>query len=60
MINKNLRIKRISKDYLIRLIRKMKRAIKEKCYDCQGGHKKIDCEDDECGLFEFRPWSKTN
>ncbi|HEY9187490.1 MAG TPA: hypothetical protein VIR55_06265 [Ignavibacteria bacterium] len=52
------KLRTLSKDNIIRSHRKMEDAIKEKCFDCMGGQKRIDCELDSCSLYLFRPWSK--
>ncbi|MFA5197164.1 MAG: hypothetical protein WC437_01920 [Patescibacteria group bacterium] len=43
-------------------IGKQKQAIKEKCYDCMCGSKKIDCLIEDCSLYRYRPFfkNKTN
>jgi len=35
-------------------------AIKQHCYGCMGGRKKVDCEIDDCPLYEFRPFKKVS
>ena len=53
---KNLRS--VPKPKIIQMIRKMKAAIKENCYDCTGGQKRLDCKNKNCALYQFRPWAK--
>jgi len=43
---------------IIRQLRIIEKAIKKKCYDCQGGQKRVDCELETCSLYQFRPWAK--
>jgi len=47
-----------SKNTLIAEIKKRDKAIRLKCFDCMGGAKRKDCDDTDCFLFPFRPWSK--
>lgn len=35
-------------------------AVKLHCYGCMGGRKKVDCEIEECELYDLRPFSKLN
>lgn len=51
-----------SKNKLKQIIKEMQKAIKLNCYDCMGGHKKLDCqkEDYYCFLAPYRPWAKNN
>ncbi len=57
-IKKNLR--KTNKNQIIKNIREIQKAIQLKCYDCMGGQKKIDCELEDCSLYNFRPWAKNN
>ena len=53
---KNLRKQR--KNVAIKCVRTIQDAIKQYCYDCMGGQKKIDCQLTKCPLYPHRPWSK--
>lgn len=48
----------LKKHQLVKLIRIYEKAVKAKCYDCMGGHKKTDCEIKDCSLYKHRPWAK--
>ncbi|KKT39870.1 MAG: hypothetical protein UX47_C0005G0058 [Candidatus Collierbacteria bacterium GW2011_GWA2_46_26] len=45
------------KNAIIKLHRVLEQAIKAKCYDCQCGQKKLDCEIIACPLYLLRPWA---
>lgn len=50
-------LKSLPKNSIIKLHREIEKAVKEKCYDCQCGHKKIDCFVESCPLYPLRPWA---
>jgi hypothetical protein len=39
-------------------VKNLELAIKQNCYDCQGGHKKLDCLIERCHLYPFRPFTE--
>jgi hypothetical protein len=45
------------KNAIIKLHRELEQAIKAKCYDCQCGQKKLDCQIVACPLYSLRPWA---
>ena len=55
---KNIDLRKQKKNELIRKIRILEKVIKIKCYECMGGHKKIDCPSEQCKLYKVRPWAK--
>ena len=50
-------MKREKKKILYKTISELELAIKNHCYECNGGVKKIDCGLTSCKLYKFRPWS---
>lgn len=46
----------IKRNELITLIKTLKKAIKNKCYQCIGDEKRIGCFTEGCGVFPHRPW----
>lgn len=53
-----IKVKKLRKNQLVKIIREFEAAIKTNCYDCMGGQKKLDCEQETCALYPFRPWAK--
>ena len=53
-----MKLKNQNKYQIIKTLREVEKAIKLKCYDCVGHQKGFDCEDSECSIYSFRPWSK--
>jgi len=53
-----MKVRRLKKREFVKIIRKFERAIKNNCYDCMGGQKKLDCDLETCSLYPFRPWVK--
>jgi len=53
-----MKLKNQNKYQIIKTLREVEKAIKLKCYDCVGHQKGFDCEDSECSIYPFRPWSK--
>jgi len=51
-------MKRQKKSQMTKKLANYKKAIKEKCYDCMCGQKKIDCEINHCSLYPYRPFRK--
>jgi len=51
-------LRKLSRNFLIQETKKRDKAIQLKCFDCMGGAKRKDCEDNGCFIFPFRPWSK--
>lgn len=44
------------KNTIIKLYRETEEVIKRKCYECQCGQKKLDCQLTSCPLYPLRPW----
>jgi len=53
-----MKLKNQNKYQIMNLLRAQEKAIKQKCYDCVCQQKGFDCEDSQCPLYQFRPWSK--
>lgn len=54
-----MKLKNQNKYQIIKTLREAEKAIKLKCYDCVCQMKGFDCEDSECSIYSFRPWSKS-
>lgn len=55
-----MKLKNQNKYQIMKLLRGIEKGIKLKCFDCVGHQKGFDCENSECSLYQFRPWSKKN
>ncbi|MDD3480689.1 MAG: hypothetical protein PHW75_00465 [Patescibacteria group bacterium] len=49
-------MKRQKKNDLYKEIKSLRAAVKENCYDCMCGQKKVDCDNPDCPLYLFRPF----
>ena len=47
----------LPKNAVIRIVRRLEKAIKENCYDCHAGQKRLVCKKRDCPLYPFRPWA---
>lgn len=53
-----IKVRNLGKRQFVKIIRKLERAVKDKCYECSSGHKRVICEMDDCSLYPFRPWAE--
>jgi len=53
-----MKLKNQNKYLIMDMLRAHEKAIKRKCFDCVGFQKSFDCEEQDCSLYPFRPWSK--
>lgn len=53
-------MKRDKRSLLHKTIKELQGSIKNHCYECNGGTKKIDCEITDCPLYPFRPFGRTS
>lgn len=50
-------LRKLKKDKVINRMRQLENAIKQNCYGCMNGQKKVDCQLRRCPLYGFRPWA---